>query len=290
MGLRLRFNLILTAVFALGLLVSGLVSYDLLQQNAREEVVHTANLMIQAARAFRSYTVNEIKPLLANQLNTTFLPQTVPAYAATQTLGALPDEYRDFFYKEATLNPTNPRDRAVAWEADLVQEFKREPDRGVLTGIRSTPGGPSLYIASPIKITSEPCLSCHSTPAAAPASMLALYGNDNGFGWKLNDIVGAQIVSVPMSVPQERALRTFYTFMGSLCVLFLVLYVVLNLMLTRTVIKPVADLSVAADRVSTGDFGVAEFPERRRDEIGRLAVSFNRMRRSLEQAIKMIES
>ena len=160
----------------------------------------------------------------------------------------------------------------------------------MLSGIRSTPGGPSLYIASPIKITSEPCLACHSTPAAAPASMLALYGNDNGFGWKLNDIVGAQIVSVPMSVPQERALRTFYTFMGSLCVLFLVLYVVLNLMLTRTVIKPVADLSVAADRVSTGDFGVAEFPERRRDEIGGLAVSFNRMRRSLEQAIKMIES
>ncbi len=209
MGLRLRFNLILTVVFALGLLISGVVSYDLLQQNAREEVVHTANLMIQAARAFRTYTVDEIRPLLANQLNTTFLPQTVPAYAATQTLGALPDEYREFLYKEATLNPTNPRDRAVAWEADLVQEFKREPDRGVLSGIRSTPGGPSLYIASPIKITSEPCLTCHSTPAAAPASMLALYGNANGFGWKLNDIVGAQIVSVPMSVPQERALQDF---------------------------------------------------------------------------------
>ena len=159
-----------------------------------------------------------------------------------------------------------------------------------MSGVRQTPRGPSLYIASPIKITNEPCLTCHSTPAAAPASMIALYGDANGFGWKLNDIVGAQIVSVPMSVPQQRALRTFYTFMASLCALFLVLYVVLNLVLTRTVIKPVADLAVAADRVSTGDFGVAEFPERRRDEIGRLAVSFNRMRRSLEQAIKMIES
>jgi hypothetical protein len=113
-GLRLRFNLILTVVFALGLLISGMISYDLLQRNAREEVVHTANLMIQAARAFRNYTVNEIRPLLADRLNTTFLPQTVPAYAATKTLGALPDEYHDFIYKEATLNPTNPRDRAVS--------------------------------------------------------------------------------------------------------------------------------------------------------------------------------
>jgi len=290
MGLRLRFNLILSAVFALGLLISGVVAYDLLQRNAREEVVHTANLMIQSARAFRDYTVNEIRPLLANQLHDTFLPQTVPAYAATQTLGALPDEYRDFVYKEATLNPTNPRDRAADWEADLVQDFKRDPERAVLSGIRSTPRGPSLYIASPIRITNESCLGCHSTPAAAPASMLALYGNANGFGWKLNDVVGAQIVSVPMWVAEQRALRTFYTFMGSLCALFLVLFVVLNIVLTRMVIKPVADLSLAADRVSTGDFGVAEFPEARRDEIGRLAVSFNRMRRSLEQAIKMIES
>ena len=90
MGLRLRFNLILTAVFALGLLVSGAVSYNLLQQNAREEVIHTANLMIQAARAFRSYTVNEIKPLLARQLDETFLPQTVPAYAGPRRSARCP--------------------------------------------------------------------------------------------------------------------------------------------------------------------------------------------------------
>jgi protein-histidine pros-kinase len=31
--------------------------------------------------------------------------------------------------------------------------------------------------------------------------MIAIYGTNNGFGWKENEIVGAQIVSVPMSVP-----------------------------------------------------------------------------------------
>lgn len=289
MGLRLRFNVILTVVFALGLLVSGFVSYTLLQRNARDEVIHTANLMIEAARAFRTYTVDEIRPLLSGQLSNTFLPQTVPAYAATQTLNALPEEYRDFTYKEATLNPTNPRDRAVAWEEDLVQEFKRA---GVttLSGERSTPRGRSLYIASPIKITNEGCLTCHSTPSVAPPAMLALYGDDNGFGWQLDEIVGAQIVSVPMSVPQDRAFRAFVTFMLSLCGLFLVLYIVLNVMLTRLIMKPITDMSLAADKVSTGDFSVPEFAATRKDEVGGLAVSFNRMRRSLEQAIRMIEN
>lgn len=290
MGLRLRFNVILTVVFALGLAISGFVSYTLLQQNAREEVIHTANLMIEAARAFRTYTVDEIRPLLAGQLSNTFLPQTVPAYAATQTLNALPEEYRDFTYKEATLNPTNPRDRAVAWEADLVQAFKQDPSLTMHSGERSTPRGPALYIASPIKITNEGCLTCHSTPSVAPPAMLALYGDDNGFGWQLDEIVGAQIVSVPMSVPQERAFRAFVTFILSLCALFVVLYIVLNLMLTRLIMKPITDMSQAADKVSTGDFSVPEFAATRKDEIGGLAVAFNRMRRSLEQAIRMIES
>ena len=31
--------------------------------------------------------------------------------------------------------------------------------------------------------------------------MLDLYGIANGFGWKMNEIIGAQIVSVPMTVP-----------------------------------------------------------------------------------------
>lgn len=289
MGLRLRFNLILTAVFVPGLLISGYVSYTLLQQNARAEVVHTADLMIAAAQAVRRYTVDEVRPLVADELTHTFLPQTVPAYAATQALNGLPEEYRDFVYKEATLNPTNPRDRAVDWEADIVQEFKRNPELGMLSGERQTPRGPFLYIASPIKVNDTSCLGCHSSPAVAPPSMLELYGDDNGFGWQQGEIVGAQIVSVPMTVAQERAMQAFIAFMGSLFVLFLVLYGVLNLVLSRLILKPVSDLAGAANEVSTGNFNIPEFPERRRDEIGALAASFNRMRRSLQQAMRMIE-
>lgn len=290
MGLRFRFNLVLTVVFLLGLLVSGVISYNLLQQNARTEVVHNANLMIESARAIRSYTVQEVRPKLAPQLDKTFLPQTVPAYAATETLGRLPEQYQQYTYKEATLNPTNPRDRAADWEADLVQAFKRDDSLEVLTGERATPGGRTLYIASPIRIGDEACLTCHSTPAEAPQSMLALYGESNGFGWKLNEIVGAQVVSVPMSVPIANANRAFLTFLLSLCAVFVVLYAVLNVMLSRMIIKPISVMSRAADAISTGNFDIPEFEKVGKDEVGRLALSFNRMRRSLEQAMKMIES
>ena len=289
MGLRFRFNLVLTLVFALGLVVSGYISYDLLQRNARDEVVRNANLMIEAARAIRSYTVNQVRPELVEKLAHTFLPQTVPAYAATETLNLLPDEYHEYVYKEATLNPTNPRNRASDWEADLVRAFQRDGELHTLSGVRNTPNGQSLYIASPMRITNEACLTCHSTPSNAPESLIKLYGDSNGFGWKLNDVVGAQVVSVPMSVPIANANRAFLTFMGSLVAVFVLLYVVLNVMLQQMIIKPVAELSAAADKISTGSFDIPEFKPKGKDEVARLATSFNRMRRSLEQAMKMID-
>ena len=55
-------------------------------------------------------------------------------------------------------------------------------------------------------------------------------------------------------------------------------------------IGPVSRMSAAADKVSTGDFDQPEFPEGGRDEVAVLASSFNRMRRSLEKAMQMIDS
>jgi protein-histidine pros-kinase len=119
--------------------------------------------------------------------------------------------------------------------------------------------------------------------------MLARYGNANGFGWKLNEVVGAQIVSVPMSVPFEVARQTFKTFMVLLFVIFAALIVILNLMLQTIVINPVTRMSQIADQVSKGDLEAAELSEAGHDEISVLAASFNRMRRSLVKAMKMLE-
>lgn len=289
MGLRFRFNLALTAIFAIGLGVSAYLSYGLLRDNARDEVVRSAELMIRTARAIRTYTVKQVRPQLKHHMRRTFLPQSVPAYAATETLALLPPEYRDYVYKEATLNPTNPRNRAADWEADLIREFKRNAKLKILSGVRQTPRGKSLFIASPMRITNPACLSCHGLANKAPRTLLARYGNANGFGWKLNEIVGTQVVSVPMAVADAKARRAFITFMVSLVSVFVVLYIVLNVMLDRMVLKPIVRMSKAAEAISIGDFEVPEFAGGRKDEIGRLATSFNRMRRSLEQALGMID-
>ncbi len=290
MGLRLKFNLVLILVFLAGFGAAGLVSRQLLQDNARDEVVRNARLMMEAATSVRTYTINQIQPHLIKQLEEVFLPQTVPAYAATEAINQLQKKYPDYSYKEATLNPTNPRDRAADWEADIVQQFRQHADLKELVSERQSSTGRSLFIAKPIQITNPACLQCHTTAAMAPPTMIKVYGEANGFGWKLNEIVGAQVVTVPMEIPIRNADRAFTTFMASLAGVFLVVFVVLNLMISWLIIRPIRKLSQAADRISTGDFQEPEFVEKGKDEVAVLGSSFNRMRRSLEKAMQMIDS
>ena len=289
MKLIWKFNLVLLGIFLIGFAVAGYVSHTVLQKNAREEVLQHARLMMEAALASRTYTNTQVKPLLETQLKYVFLPQTVPAYAATEQFNDLRKTHKDYAYKEATLNPTNPRDRASDWEADVVQIFRQTPDTTEVVGERDTPTGRSLYLARPIQIKNPACLVCHSTMEVAPKTMLDIYGSANGFGWKLNEIIGAQVVSVPMMVPIERATSTFKTFMISLGAVFLATFILLNVMLHTIVIRRVTRLASIADQVSLGNLEAGEFKTRSKDEIGVLTEALGRMKTSLVQALKMLE-
>lgn len=289
MKLTTKFNLILILVLAVSYVLCAYFSYNILQQNAKREVVKHAGMMLEAALAIRGYTVSEIRPLLSEQMQHKFLPQSVPAYAATQSFNTLRKKHPQYSYKEATLNPTNLRNRATDWETDIIQAFSNNKTRKEVTGIRQTPTGPVLFLARPIQIKKEGCLACHSTVNRAPTTLIDKYGQSNGFGWKLNEIVGAQMVTVPMSVPVQKANEAFVTFMLLLIGVFLFILIVLNIMLKQIIIKPIMRMAVAANQISVGKLDTPEFDESGKDEVAILSASFNRMRRSLQKAIQMLQ-
>ncbi|HYK42623.1 MAG TPA: DUF3365 domain-containing protein [Thermoanaerobaculia bacterium] len=289
MSLLVKFNLILVICVGIALVPAHLITQDLLQKNARTQVVQHARLMMQTALATRGYTNKQIKPLLAARLDEEFLPQTVPAYSATEIFNTLRETHPEYAYKEATLNPTNPRDRTVDWEADIVNAFRGDRRLKEIVGERDAPLGRALYLARPITITDQGCLSCHTTPEMTPASVVKRYGTAGGFGWKLNETIGAQIVSVPMAVPLAMARQAHQAMLLSLAGVFALMLVLLNVLLWFTILRPIRRLSRMADAVSTGNLDVPEVRFKSSDEIGVLAGSFNRMRISLVKALKMLE-
>lgn len=287
MKLRSKFNLMLLLVFALGLGVSGVLSYRQLNDNARDEVLGNAGVLMEALLAARTWAVKEVGPNLRETEDDEFLMMGVPPYVANKVMDDVKKRYPDYGYREVALSPLNPKHRPVDWEAKILTSFRSDPAKREHWGIRQTPQGPMLYLARPIQIPSSGCLGCHSTPEKAPAQLVKEYGPDSGFGWKLKEIVGAQIVTVPMSVPIANAQRMFTTFMVALGVVFLLLFVLLDVMLVKLVIQPLGRMANAADEISKGNLDVAEFSETGKDEVAYLAASFNRMRRSLVKAMAM---
>jgi HAMP domain-containing protein len=290
MKLMTKFNLILLVLFgAAGLAISQL-AYNFLINDARRQVLQEAEMMMASARAVREYTTSNVEPLLSHKLrsNTAFHAETVPAFGATTTFNKLRKDYPAYGYKETTLNPTNLEDRASDWESDVIQSLRENPGQKQVHGERESPNGPVLYLASPITATA-PCLECHSVPSAAPASMIAIYGTANGFGWKQNEIVGAQIVSVPMSVPVEIAKQAYHRLLVYLIVTLIVTIVVLDIGVYFLVVRPLALVSGTADRVSTGEKNVPPLPVKGKDEIATVTAAFNRMQVSLSKALKMLE-
>ena len=289
MKLLLKINVVLVIVFLIGLAVSYNVADKLLQENAELEIQGNARIMMESALAVRAYTNTQIKPLLDTQMHYQFLPQSVPSYSATEYFNNLRKSFPEYAYKEATLNPTNPRDRAVDWEVDVVNHFRENSDEKELIGARDAATGRTLYLAHPLRIVDPKCLVCHSSVDAAPQTMLDRYGSSNGFGWQLKDVIGAQIVSVPYELPLKRANAALRSFVYLLVGLFLFLFVATNILLVTLVVRPVRRLSGIADQVSMGTMDAPEFPAKGSDEIAQLGVSFNRMRRSLVEALNMLQ-
>jgi len=289
MSLLVRINVALAMTFALAALAVGFVCSVMLQANAQREVLQTAGLMLDSALAIRDYTAEEILPLLDEQMKNRFLPQSIPFYAASQNFLRLHQRHPDYVYKEATLNPTNPRDRATDWEADLVQQFRNDAHTHEISGDRDTPMGRSLYLARPIRVEAQ-CMGCHSLSASAPQSLLARYGSSNGFGWQPNEVVGAQVVTVPFASATASADRILHRVMTSVVIILAAALLIVNAVLYFAIVRPVRRIAAHADEISLGNLSAGEFPARNSPELGALVRSFNRLRTSLAKAMKMLES
>lgn len=290
MKLLAKFNLVIIVVFGLGMVLISQFAYNFLMDDARHQVLQQAQLMATSAQATLAYTDEEVSPVLEKtpQHSSDFLPQTIPFYAANTTFKRLrAADYKDYVMREAALNPTNLDDRATDWEADLITYFRNNPGQNRRDGTRDSATGPVLYYATPI-IAATGCLSCHSDPSMAPKAQIKHYGNDHGFGWKANDVVGAQIVSVPMTVAIKKADEGFRTLLISLGAVFLLTIILIDVAMYLIVIRPLRRVSRNADIISKGEIDLPPLAVKGKDEIAEVTASFNRMHTSLLKAFEML--
>ena len=284
-----KFTLTLIVTFLAGMVVSAVFLSGALNRLAEEEVTSKGVALLQTMNSVRSYTVDHVRPHLAAELATSpeFISETVPAFSAREvfeTLRGRP-EYASYLYKEAAINPTNPRDQADDFEAALLSEFKADRSLTELSGFRELNGQRLFYSARPLTISDESCLECHSDPSAAPASLIATYGSEGGFGWGMNDVIAAQMIYVPAGNVVDIARQSLLTVLAIIVGVFLLVILLINTLLRRTVVSPVGELA-ALDALDAPELVRVT---KRQDELGQLAEVFKRMARDVyerEQKLK----
>lgn len=288
--LRQKFTVFLLLTLILGLGLIGVALNFVLKKDAENQIANKALILMETMNSVRNYTDTQVKPELIDRIDSIFLPETIPAYSAREVFEDLRQkdaDYRNFFYKEATLNPSNLRDKANVFETTLVEKFIAEKQIKEKRGFYNAPGGKLFYIARPIEIKKESCLECHSTPDVAPKSMIERYGSVNGMGWKLNEIVGAQMISVPAEKVIAQAHESFFVIMAIMSIIFVLVILLVNYLLNLNVIRPLKKIARVAEEVSTG-YMDEEFELTANDEIGNLAEAFQRMKFSLAIAMNRI--
>ena len=276
----------LALVFVGALLVGGFGAYFALRGQAFDEAARESRLLLNTAMAIRNYTITRIAPKLSDVAVEDFHAETVPSFAAQSVFAEVTDQDIAYTYREVALNPTNPDDLPVPFETALINRFRQDETLLERMGTWSTEGSELFFLARPIRIEAEACLACHSTPDAAPSAMIAQYGTSNGFGWELGEVIGIQIVTVPIREEMRGAYELVLMMAGGLLVIFLVAYALLSGTIHRHLVLPLQALAARAEDASVGADGGDPLPEDGAEELRSLSRAITRLQTSLAKALR----
>jgi methyl-accepting chemotaxis protein len=290
--LGVKFTAVLLVVLVLAVTLSTLVLSRILRSQAEDNVTNRGNVLLGMINSVRGYTSDYVRPALAesNNLSIDFTPAQVPAFSARATFDEfrLNDAYKDFLFKEASLNPQNPNNRADGFEEELLMKFASRPDLHEVSGFRTRDGERVFYIARPLMVSNASCLDCHGDPANAPQALISTYGDQNGFGWEVGQLIAAQVVYVPAGEVLDDAKHSLILVGGIFVGISVAILALINAWLKPTVIRPVEKIAGIAELITQGSFDAPACANQdlgdvaqRGDELGQLARVFQNMCREV---------
>jgi Protein of unknown function (DUF3365) len=283
-------RLVLIPIFVVVAIVGSGGAYLLLRNDAMTRAAENARFVLNTATAIRAYTQDHVLPDVSKAPTSQFYETSVPAFAAQNVFERVQKMNPAYSYREPALNPTSPNNRPTAVEVELINRFRTDGKLTELTGIRDSQAGWVFYLARPIRITDAACLVCHSTPDKAPPAMIAKYGPSNGFGWKLNETIGIQTLTVPIAEQLKGSVELAVSLAAGLLLVFVVTYFAVAYMLQVTLVRPLRDLTQAAEAASVSVADRAAPVASGMREIRDLGDAIERLRVSLMKALRRLGS
>ncbi|MBN2581735.1 MAG: PAS domain-containing protein [Planctomycetes bacterium] len=247
-------------------------------QHVDELIGEQTALALEFDLAIRQYVADEVRPRVEKMAGgDTFEPETMStSFVARSVFEKVRKQFPDYIIKFSSANPRNPENRAEADELQILDYFTQHPKAESWSGEITIMGKPHLARFAARRV--EPgCLRCHGDPQDAPASLLARYGAEAGFGQQVGDVMAMDMVAIP----RQRVQETINSHLAKQSVvLALGLVVLIGCMAVafhyvagrrlRSMARSFQAMAGASDSIHAGTLEV-----KGRDEIADLAASFN---------------
>jgi signal transduction histidine kinase/ActR/RegA family two-component response regulator len=284
------------------LLVTGLVSvlfaylivrqWEHNNQHSHELLDNQAQLAIQFDLAIRDYVGNIVRPHFLRLVgDKEFVPEVMSSsFAARRIFEKVNAEFPDYVIKFSSENPRNPLNLATAAEREVIRYFRDHAEAETWAGTIPIEGAEYLTRFRARRVE-QSCLRCHGDPRDAPGPLLARYGHTAGFGYRPGEVIGLDMVAIPLAPSATAtAARTTKDVLGLSAGLVLLLagtFLAFHWLVVRRLAR-ISDHFWKAVNAEE-HLRIPPIECRRKDEIGNLVQAFNRLAERLNRSHDCLE-
>ncbi len=279
-----RFNWMLLALYLVSILLTVPAVYLVTQQEVHARANEDLTLLVDMLESIQGYVGTDLRPHFVKE-GIFYSPAISGIVAISRIAAELKKRQPQFYIKMAGDNVLNPKNRANPLELDLLRRFRSDRKLSSWKQEGTIHGRPYLVTAAPKVNDRKGCMRCHGNPAAAPADVTETYGTGEGYHYEPNTVVGLSVVGVPLADVEAATLERSQSVIIGLTGLFGLLFIAVNLMVRRLILRPIMDITQTAEAISKGEVDQKIVIERN-DEIGDLGQAFELMRRSIVTAMK----
>ena len=272
------FAVLLTCFLAVGLAWS----IGTRRAQTETELVAEGQAMAQEMDAVWKFLANNQKRLSASNHSLTGSYAGLHCAIAGRSIARLFTVETDRTIRFANYNPRNPSDYPDEFESDALDAFQGGASKEHY-GFAVLDGEDVFRYAAPMSVEKS-CLECHGEPVGEID--VAGYPKE---GWQVGDVGGIISIAIPTDLyySNERAaiFQDVVFFVALFFGCILIVYVVLSSLVT----KPLAILREGMGRMKAGDLSLRIDPNQGSSEINALVSGFNSMSDRIEGSYSALE-
>lgn len=289
LSLKMKFTVIMLIVGFLANFTVAVGAFYYIQRFKKHELMHEAKIVLFAEKSVRGYAGSELRPAVMNATDKFVIQAESATFVALGVAKLLNKFLPNYIYSEPTLNPLNLDNKANSFQEKIIDRFKSNPSLKSVSGYHTFNGVSYFYVMHPV-VAKQGCMICHGNPenkSPITQAIVKKYGNTHGWHWKDGTVIGALNVFVPTKYIDRAAMKNSIIIVVAIFFLPFLAFIIALLFIDRVIIKPIHDMAKLAEDVSVGKSD-EDFKARGNDEIGALAKSFNRLKKSYLKAIQLL--